>query len=152
METTTCSRCDDGFVTYEEDGRLMTDSCLHCGETGLVDCETSFHDTLTSACMMLGYLGALAYQVSCDEDPEGDGFGLCAAENGMTVSEYRTVLSMEGGDRALGVVGEWDRNAQEWLVAFYGWPTRALAAESPELSFPEASFDDVACDDNELPF
>jgi hypothetical protein len=94
----TCSRCGgEGEETYEEDGRTVTDPCYHCAGLGRVSEETAFADRVAAAASVLAARWVSDYRKACDNDPYGDGFGLLAAENGVSTRDYVQDLKMTKG-------------------------------------------------------
>lgn len=89
----TCCRCyGEGYQTYEEDGRMVTDACYHCGTTGEVDSETNYQDQLGSVATAMAIAHVQEYKRYCDEDPDGEGFAFHAAERMMGTWEYEQCL------------------------------------------------------------
>ena len=87
-----CSRCQgEGEEFTPEDGHPqggVYETCYHCGGEGTVDEETDFHDRLQSVAATLAYAKESEYRKACDSDPDGDGYDLCAAENGLSTFDY----------------------------------------------------------------
>ena len=93
---TECSRCGgSGFEYYEEDGRMVKDSCYHCGETGQVDEETHFHDQLHYVAEDMAWKSVKRTIRNMNEDPDGEGFDFCAAENMMTSYDLEQCMVYE---------------------------------------------------------
>lgn len=91
-----CSRCGgSGFEYYEEDGRMVKDSCYHCGETGQVDEETHFHDQLHYVAEDMAWKSVKRTIRNMNEDPDGEGFDFCAAENMMTSYDLEQCMVYE---------------------------------------------------------
>ena len=82
-----CPRCDNGRVTYEEDGRIVTDACYHCGNTGVLTDEQFAQDQLESLATRLA--GTLAGEDAASDESDPDGFGVYAAECGLTPHELQ---------------------------------------------------------------
>jgi hypothetical protein len=58
-----CSECNgSGKKTWEEDGRMVTDACYHCGNTGEVDEETDWHDRLARVAGTIAFLEETDYR------------------------------------------------------------------------------------------
>ncbi len=84
-----CRRCQgEGQETYDEDGRTFTDVCYHCAGSGQVDEDLDFHDRLVAVANTLAYVAEGEYRKACNSDPEGDDYGLRAAENGLRENDY----------------------------------------------------------------
>ena len=95
-----CSRCfGEGFDTYEEDGRMVTDTCYHCGGTGKIDEETHYQDQLTEVATVMAVAHVQEYKKFKDEDPDGEGFEFCAAERMMTSWDYERCLVWDYTDQ-----------------------------------------------------
>ena len=88
----TCGQCDgEGRVTYEEDGRQVTDACYHCGTTGQIDEDCLWHDHLMECACVLGHAEENEYRTWRDSDHEGEGYDFCAAEHGLRGHEYFSI-------------------------------------------------------------
>lgn len=115
----TCSRCQgEGEESYEEDGRIFTDVCYHCGGEGTVDEETDFHDSLMRVASTLAYQAESDYRRACDSDPDGDGYDLCAAENGMMTFDYFRARVWERTPEFGEKLFAMSRQDQEFLIAW----------------------------------
>ncbi|NDB82194.1 MAG: hypothetical protein EB127_05550 [Alphaproteobacteria bacterium] len=114
-----CIRCYGfGVETYEDDGRMVRDACYHCCGTGRVDSETSFHDQLESVANTLAAMHVDRIRKAYNEDPDGDGWGFCAAENGVSEYEYTTWRVWKYTDQYIAELANMDREKQEVLVAW----------------------------------
>ncbi len=119
----TCSHCQgEGFQTYEEDGRMVRDSCYHCAESGEVDEDTDFLDRLVQVAATLAYQVEREYRQACNNDPDGDGYDLCAAENGLSSFDYFRCRVWERTDTIAAQLGGMPREMQEVLVAWNEQP------------------------------
>lgn len=115
----TCSRCyGEGVETYEEDYRQFRDTCYHCCGTGEVDEETDFNDRLSLVANSLAYIQESEYRRACDSDPDGDGYDLCAAENGYRTFDYFRVRVWERAADIGQDLVKMSREDQEFLVAW----------------------------------
>lgn len=84
-----CSRCaGSGSETYDEDNRMVTDVCYHCSGTGEVEPEVDLHDRLMRVAYALALQAETEYRDACNNDPDGDGYDLGAAENMLSVHDY----------------------------------------------------------------
>jgi DnaJ-class molecular chaperone len=84
-----CMKCNgEGRVTFEEDGRMVTDACYRCGATGQVDEETDLQSRIEAAAGQLAVAHVDRMIAARNEDPEGEGWAFCAAENMMTERDY----------------------------------------------------------------
>lgn len=114
-----CSRCQgQGYESYDEDGRMVTDVCYHCGGEGTVDEETDFHDRLQAVAATLAHQKESEYRKACDSDPDGDGYDLCAAENGMRTFDYFRSRVWDRTYEIAQELSERPRAEQELLVAW----------------------------------
>jgi hypothetical protein len=112
-----CSSCQGaGRVAYEEDGRIVTDACYHCGTTGQVDEETDWHDRLGRVANTLAYQTEREYRRAVEEDPHGDGYDLLAAENMLSVSDYFQLRVWDRADVYLQQLEQMPFSDRELLV------------------------------------
>jgi len=88
-----CSRCDRGVQTYDEDDRRVQDACYHCSGTGRVSHEQSREDDLQHVVATLAYQQACDYRALRNQDPDGEGFDFCAAENQLRPHDYLTEIA-----------------------------------------------------------
>lgn len=133
-----CLRCGGvGMNAWWEDDRWCEDVCYACGGSGDVDPEHAFEQRLDAAFDTLGRRQARAYRIAVNEDPDGDGFGLCAAENMLSERDYEEALAMDYSAVASRETRDWSREQLEWLVALSEWPWRSpRAAVSAEYYRP----------------
>jgi len=114
-----CTRCyGEGYETYDEDGRMVTDACYHCGTTGFIDEDTLFHDKLMDVAKAIAYDEMLDYKRYRDNDCEGEDFAYCAAENMMSSHDYFTCLLWEKQDRICQAIDQLPPEMKEVLVAW----------------------------------
>lgn len=88
----TCPKCHGlKRVWVEEPGHPeggVRDACYHCGNTGEISEQQHFDNRLISA------IGKLAQRIvnqridRVNANPEGEGWGFAAAENGMCENDY----------------------------------------------------------------
>lgn len=84
-----CSRCQgQGKESYDEDNRLVTDVCWHCSGSGQVEPEVDLQDRLLRVAHTLASQAETEYRKACDNDPEGEGYEFCAAENMLSAHDY----------------------------------------------------------------
>ena len=43
-----CMQCDHGTCYYEDEGHMVSDTCYHCGGTGVIDEEQVNTDNIES--------------------------------------------------------------------------------------------------------
>ena len=117
-----CSRCQgEGEEFTEEEGHPqggVYETCYHCGGSGEVDEETDFHDRLHRVAATLAYQKESDYRKACDSDPDGDGYDLCAAENGYLTHDYFRVRVWERTEDIAQELAQRSRADQELLVAW----------------------------------
>lgn len=107
----TCKRCGgSGNEAIYEDGRRFESACYHCANTGVVSTAEALEYAIESARLEIGMEKAQDERCRINSDPNGDGYGLCAAESGVSVSEYLH-------SRAWGLAGEVTR--EEALARVY---------------------------------
>jgi hypothetical protein len=114
-----CARCQgEGYEEYEEDGRWVRDACYHCGTAGYVDDDTHFHDRIHSAAATLADMEVSAMRRARNQDPDGEGWDFCAAENMMTGHDYYAMYVYQYTDVFAQQIAEMDLPDQELLVAW----------------------------------
>jgi hypothetical protein len=122
-----CSRCyGEGSrrsLDPEEEDRGIEDLCYHCGGSGRVDEETARHDAKAALIASLAAEMVRAEKKARDEDPEGENWAFCAAEDMLSEYEYTQARV-------------WDREANIWSrVEGREFSTReellALLADAP---------------------
>lgn len=115
-----CGQCQgEGEVWEDEEGHPqggVFDVCYHCAGSGKVDEETDFHDRLHAVAASLAYQQESDYKKACNEDPDGDGYDLCGAENGLSSYDYFRVRVWERTDRIAQELAAMPRVDQEFLV------------------------------------
>lgn len=129
-----CRRCNgEGYETYEEDGRMITDSCYHCGETGEVDEDMDWHDRLMNVATTLAVQAETEYRMWRNADPEGEGYDFCAAENGMTGWDYFKCRVWSLTDQYSQRLAEMPLSDQELLVAWNEQPPTVMPMPSEDM-------------------
>ncbi len=85
----TCSRCfGEGSECFEEDGRMVMDTCYHCSGSGKVDSETHLADQVGKVANILAANRISSLQKSYNSNPDGEGWDFAAAENGLSSLDY----------------------------------------------------------------
>lgn len=118
-----CRRCSgEGYEEYEEDGRTVRDACYHCATTGQVDEELDWHDRLHDVASELAIRYETEYRMWKDNEPDGDGYGLCAAEEGLSEYDYFRARVWIQTDSYAERLAEMPLSMQEVLVAWNEMP------------------------------
>jgi hypothetical protein len=113
----TCSRCNGtGYEYYEDDGRMQTDACYHCGNTGIVEDDVDFSDRLEHVATVMAWKHVKQYKEYCDSNPEGEGFTFAAAENMMSAWDYEKVLVYDYIPQFLNKLLDLEVSAQEAYI------------------------------------
>lgn len=153
-----CRNCNgEGYQEYEEDGREVRDACYHCATTGQVDEDMDFHDRLKAAAETLAYQEESDYRKAVNSDPEGDGYDMGAAENGMSSWDYFRSRVWGRTDELARKFGELPIHDQTMLVAIYeGWSDEPWAGKVSLQKRDDCDNRGGACvvcrQDDELPF
>ena len=116
MKIYPCVRCNNGIESYDEDGRMVYDTCYHCAGSGSVDSETYFHDQLEAVAFTLAHVQESEYRKFVNSDPDGDGYDLRAAENMMSTYNY---FKCQVYDRQYNIINqllELPKSSQELLI------------------------------------
>ncbi len=151
-----CSRCQgEGEESYDEDGRMVTDVCYHCAGSGNVDEDTDFHDALHRVASSLAYRAESEYQRAVNSDPDGDGYDLGAAENGLSTHDYFRCRVWDREPEIIEKLAAMSRQDQEFLIAWNEMPFEPMPKveakpQPPIHCIPNATFIEPA-DDN-IPF
>lgn len=112
-----CNKCEDGFVEYEEDGRLVRDACYHCSNTGFISEETEFLDLLELAAAVIAEDEVRDWRDAQNADPENEGWDFCAAENGMSGWDYFKVHVWERTTQVMNRLMTMPRAEQNFYAA-----------------------------------
>src|SRR5579864_8599652 len=149
-----CRPCQgEGEVSYEEDGRMVTDVCYHCAGSGSVDEETDFHDRLASAASTLAHQAESEYRSWCNADPEGDGYDLHAAENMLHPNEYFRIRVWERAAEIGEKIAEMPRADQELLVALNEMEPIIIKRDTTPSPPPDMpAWQPTALGDDDIPF
>ena len=114
----TCPRCNGtGSQDWEEDGRPVTDVCYRCSGSGRVDSDNAHQVHLLNVCEVLAAVAVEAERKARNEDPEGEGWAFCAAENMMSERDYTTARRMDRAAEFGEEVSKLSRSMQEALIA-----------------------------------
>jgi hypothetical protein len=115
-----------------------------------------FHDRLFAAAEFLGRLEESEYRQACNDDPDGDGYDLCAAEHGMTSSDYFRSRVWDRAYELAGKLSEMPKEDQEVLLAIYeGWSPDPWVEPTWRESLREmlpADLQATLMPDDEIPF
>lgn len=107
MSNRICPRCD-GYGIRDED-----DACYHCGATGYISEEHWQQDRHEALAETLSGIMVRQERFDRDENPDGEGWAFCAAENGCSEQEY--TLSRQT-DHLLRI-GEYLGKLEPWFVS-----------------------------------
>jgi hypothetical protein len=115
-----CSRCNgQGRESYDEDNRVVTDVCYHCAGSGEVEPEVALQDHLLKVAYALAYQEETKYRKARDNDPEGEGYEFCAAENMLSVNDYFQDRVGERQYKLLTQIQQLDSSIQNALFEWY---------------------------------
>jgi hypothetical protein len=85
-----CPQCDNGYEIVRGDNGMPIESpCYHCANTGTISEEQEIADRLESAAKQIGSIMAEEERKKINSDPDGDGYALHAAEEGMSTYDYQ---------------------------------------------------------------
>lgn len=119
----TCTRCDGTGQETFFDERWETDICYHCSGSGKLDDQTAFYDQLGDVARTLAGYTVSEMERAQNENPDGESWDFCAAENMMSGYEYFRLhvesYAMQYMDRLL----EMTKESQQLLVAWNNLPT-----------------------------
>ena len=160
MAKVNCPRCNGaGDHVVVEDGREVLEACYRCGQTGYVDevlsKETIREDRIQDLVGVIAHRNVSAAEKACQNDEDGEDWAFAAAENMMTLHDYRQ--SREYGEmiaveEELKKLAPWMVDALLELVVPEPAPQVELVAvqeyPGPEImdGFPDA------LDDLDIPF
>lgn len=101
MNDVPCGRCNGtgGTTARDDDGRVESDTCYHCSGSGRIDEETARHDRVMGVIETLAERHVDDLRIARDQDPEGENWQFCAAENMQSVREYTMEQVMNYTDR-----------------------------------------------------
>jgi hypothetical protein len=91
MNKNKCPQCENGRVTFEEDGRRVEDACYHCCATGFINDATLLNDRITAAAYQIAHKTIARRRKEYDADAEangGEGWDFIAAECGVSAYDY----------------------------------------------------------------
>jgi hypothetical protein len=154
----TCGNCQgEGSVTWEEDGRNVTDVCYHCAGGGSVDEETDHHDKLHCVATVLATMNEEEYRKAMQADPDGDGYDLDAYENGLMPHDYFRVRVWERVPSIAEALLRMSRQDQELMIAwgelpFTKWSMAHLPKVAGEVPIEEVPDTVREVDGDEIPF
>lgn len=150
-----CTRCGgEGFEYYEEDYRMIRDSCYHCSETGMIDEDTYWNDRLSSVATTLADLYVSDMRKAINEDPDGDGWTLHAAENGLSDWDYYRTLVWKNESVFLNKLFEMKLEDQQFLVALNEMPPKSFSIPKKKEVAPiyqSITFNELD-DSDQIPF
>jgi hypothetical protein len=127
MSNHICVSCNGEGIEIFYDDRLQHHTCYHCNGSGYVDDETNFHDQLFSVAYTLASHHVYTMIQEMDNDPEGDGFCLMAAENGLSHSDYTQHLIDVKTDEFGIELADKPLQEQQLLIAWNNLPVESAA-------------------------
>lgn len=132
-----CYTCNGDGVEYFYDDRFEHHICYHCNGSGHVSDETMFHDDLYCVAYSLASQYVHSMIQAANNDPEGDGFALIAAENGLSQSDYTCHL-IDIQTEKFGIeLSNKPLADQQLLIA---WNNLPLQRKKVESSFKQSHF------------
>jgi hypothetical protein len=148
MSNHICIRCNgEGIEIFYDgdfyDAQLEQHICYHCNGSGYVDDETMFHDQLFSVAYSLAqhYVHSMIQEMN--NDPEGDGFCLMAAENGLSQSDYTQHLIDVKTDQFGVELSDKSLQDQQLLIAWNNLPVEHIQKnKKQEVLVSEFSYSD----------
>ncbi len=85
-----------------------------------MDAETALHQAVAALAARMAWAQVRARRQAMSDDPEADGWGLCAAENGLSEGEYEAELAYAATDKMERALALLDEEALAALVAVVG--------------------------------
>jgi len=115
-----CTRCDGtGWEKWFEDNREQGHECYHCLGTGKVCSEVARHDKLLKICGYVGWHEACERRRARDNNPDGEDFAFCAAENMMTARDYFEEIVMDRTYNAIRILDDMPEHDQNAAILMY---------------------------------
>lgn len=137
LDKVDCGKCGGkgGVTMRDDDGRVERDVCYHCAGSGKIDLETQHHDRMMLVCERLAKLHVAEMRKARDNDPEGEGWEFCAAENMMSVRDYTVDCEMHYTDQFAMKFSNYPRSLQEELCTALElkWENDIKVAEAKRL-------------------
>lgn len=140
-----CLHCGGvGYDDFVEDERTMYHRCYHCGGKGKISEEQNFIDKTWQVAIRLAYDKASREKTIANSDPDREGWGLMAAESGLTLYDYFHRIVDDYADQFMDQLMLKSRNELELLVAWDEWDNdpnnwqQEKAIESSPISHPVA--------------
>lgn len=130
-----CPDCENGWREVDEPGYdTIRDACYHCGNTGFITDEQARKDRIRNVAEMLGHRAMDAERQARNNNPDGEDFAFCAAEN--QCSEYEYSLGVASGyamrfDRLFEEMDKRDRCLLDVLIDAVD-PPKPVENPSPE--------------------
>lgn len=125
--------CDNGWVFWEEDGREVKDPCYHCGNTGIIDDTTYFHDQLGAVAYVLAHMEECDFRKACRDEEHGMDYDLCAAENMISTYDYFCLRVENRMNAIMDKLLELPLESQELLIAWNNAPRETILPISPTV-------------------
>lgn len=148
MTEVECGRCcGKGRQEWEEDDRDVSDVCYRCAGTGRIS-EESAHDLLVQrVAEVLAHNYIEDYRRACNEDPNGDGWALHAAENMMTERDYTVAAKADKAAMFSAELSKLSHTAQRALIETV--LPKPVAAKPPAAKPPAPT---APVNDDDIPF
>lgn len=130
-----CSRCDGfGYEVHDEDNRRVQDTCYHCAGAGEVEPEVDQQDRLLRVARSIAIQFEKEYRTARDNDPEGEGYEFCAAENMMSVHDY---FEDRVSDRKFNIIDQLNKLDSDIQKVLLEWHEKLNSpAARPVVSTP----------------
>lgn len=141
-----CPNCEDGIVSFEEDGRIVQDACYHCENTGFISPEQHRIDQIESMATSLADSVIQKMKRDCNNDPDGDGWAFHAAESGVSEHQYTASRVMSKSDQFKASLIALDKTDNQLVSALLNRMAPNIVIEVPIRVIHE---DD---DTNDVPF
>jgi hypothetical protein len=112
---------------------MVTETCWHCAGSGEVEPEVALQDHLLRVAHALAIQEETEYRKARDNDPEGEGYEFCAAENMMSAHDY-----FEGrvSDRKFKLVAQMQQLNSSIQNALLEWYEKRLSERPTETPSP----------------
>lgn len=148
----TCIRCRGNGVETFWDSEWESHVCYHCSGSGRVDEDMAFHDSLQQVAYTLAYNEVSSLRNARNENPDGEDWDFCAAENMMSGWDYFREEVYNRIPAYLDRLIEMSRESQEVLIA---WNNLPVSQTAPRVNNNPVSTDPNAWEcpqESDIPF